>query len=66
VRPAQRADNSAVLCEPNVKERMEVEDFIPPLSLHDLLQKNFSFYMLKVVGLFEDMNWIKLNLDRVK
>ena len=35
VRPAPRADNSAVLVVLNVKVRMESQDFISPLSLND-------------------------------
>jgi hypothetical protein len=37
VRPARRADNSAVIVVPNVKVKMEAQNSIPPLSLHDLL-----------------------------
>jgi hypothetical protein len=44
---------------------MEVEDSIAPPILRDLLQKNFSFYMLLVVGLFEDKGWMKLTRDRI-
>jgi hypothetical protein len=44
VRPALRADSSAVLVGPNVKVKIEVQHFIPPLSLYDLLRG--SFFML--------------------
>jgi hypothetical protein len=37
VRPKLTAKNSAVLIVPNVKVMMEAQQFIPPLSLHDLL-----------------------------
>ena len=32
------ADFCAVLVVPNVKVRMETQHFLPPLSLHNLLQ----------------------------
>jgi hypothetical protein len=38
VRPERGAHNSAALVVPNVKVRMEVQHFIPPSSLHDLLR----------------------------
>jgi hypothetical protein len=44
MRPARRADNSAVLVVPNVKVRMHAQLSIPPLSLHGLLGKTLRFY----------------------
>ena len=44
VRPAPGDDNSAVLLERNVEVRMEVQNFISPLSLHDLLGENVLKY----------------------
>jgi hypothetical protein len=40
VRPARRADSSAVLVVPNVKIGMEAQHYISRLSLHDLLWKS--------------------------
>ena len=36
--PTYSADSCAVLVMPNVKVRMEVQNFFSPLSLHDLLR----------------------------
>ena len=48
MRPARRADNSAVLVVPNVKVRMEARHSIPPLCLDDLLWESFTFSFLLV------------------
>ena len=43
MQPARTADNSAVFVVPNVKVRMEAQHSIPPMSLHDLFRKTFTF-----------------------
>ena len=44
MRPARKADNSAVQVVPNVKVRIEAKLSIPPpLSLHELLRETFTF-----------------------
>jgi hypothetical protein len=43
VRLALRSDSSGLLVVPNVEIGMEAQNFIPPLSLHDLLRENFTF-----------------------
>ena len=50
VRPAHRADNSAVLVVPNVKARTQAQNSTPPLSVHDLLRGSFTFYCMQVRG----------------
>jgi hypothetical protein len=46
VRPARRADSSAVLVVPNVKLRMGAQHYIPPPpSLHDLLHESFALLL---------------------
>jgi hypothetical protein len=37
------ADSFAVLAMPDVKVRMEAQNFISPPSLHDLLRESFTF-----------------------
>ena len=43
MRPAQRADSSAVLFVPNVKFRMETQHFFPPLSLKTCYGRSLLF-----------------------
>ena len=43
MRPAPRADNSAVPVVPTVRVRTAAQLFIPPLSLHDVLLERFPF-----------------------
>jgi hypothetical protein len=43
VRAARGADNSAVLVVLNVKVRMQAQQCIPLLILHDLLWETFTF-----------------------
>jgi hypothetical protein len=42
MRPALITDNSAVLVVPNVIVRLEAQNSILPLSLHDLLRERFT------------------------
>ena len=46
MRPALKADNSAILVVPNVKVRMEAQHSLPHLSLHDLIGKVSSLPLL--------------------
>jgi hypothetical protein len=46
VKPACRADNSALLVAPNVKKRKEAQHSIPPLSLKELLQGSFYLHVV--------------------
>jgi hypothetical protein len=45
VSPVRRADKFAILFVPSAKVRMEAQPSIHPLSLHDLLWENFTFYI---------------------
>jgi len=44
MRPAGGADNYAILVVPNVKIRMETQNSLPLLSLHNLLGKSLHLY----------------------
>ena len=46
--PALSADSCAVLVMPNIKVRMEVQNFISPLSVHELLRERFTFEIMFV------------------
>jgi len=42
----QRADSTTGLVVPNVEVRMEAQDSVPPVSLHNLLQNDFITHSL--------------------
>ena len=62
MRPAREADSSEVLVVPNVKVRMEVQHFIPHLSLRNLLRE--KVYLNTKMGLLLDQKLQFKNLDK--
>ena len=48
--PAREVDKSVVLVVPNVEVRVEAEHYIPPVSLHDLLEESFAFDSVQSKG----------------
>jgi hypothetical protein len=47
VRPARKADNSAILVAPNVKVRMETQNSFLLLSVHVMLRESFTILLNK-------------------
>jgi hypothetical protein len=48
VRPARKADNSAVLAVPNVAIGMEIQHTIHLLNLRNLIRENVYLYVISV------------------
>lgn len=59
MRPAHRADNSAVLVVPNAKVRRKPSIPPPPLNLHDLLEKSLLFHPFLLTGLLNKLSMYK-------